>query len=83
MQDIVVGMKIEWKLSKFSVKNGNKIRIWKRKYNYAKLKWKQNFFGGSGNGNGTTFSDGTDVEMEFPFSTDVEFLFYCGFAWSI
>jgi hypothetical protein len=38
---------------------------------------------GNENGNGTTFSGGIDVEMEFPFPTDAEFLFYGGFAWSI
>jgi hypothetical protein len=59
------------------------MKIWKRKWNFAKRKWKRNCFGGSGNGNGTTFSGGTDAEMEFPFLTDAEFPFYNGFAWSI
>jgi hypothetical protein len=65
-----IGMKMEWKLSDFSVKNEN-MEI---KMEFCKTE----FFGGSGNG--TAFSDGTDTEMEFPFPTDTEFPFYSDFT---
>jgi hypothetical protein len=67
----------------FPRKNGNEMKIWKRKWNFVKWKWKRNFFGGSGNGSGTAFSGGTDAEIEFMFPTDAKFPFYSGFAWSI
>jgi hypothetical protein len=59
------------------------MKIWKWKWNFAKRKRKWNFIGGSRNKNGTMFSGGTNTEMEFSFSTDAEFPFSTGFAWSI
>jgi hypothetical protein len=38
------------------------MKIWKQKRKSAKQK--RNFFGGSGNGNGTAISGGTDAETE-------------------
>jgi hypothetical protein len=40
------------------------MKIWKQKRKSAERKWKQNFFGGSGNGNGTAISGRTDAETE-------------------
>jgi hypothetical protein len=40
------------------------MKIWKQKRKSAEQKRKWNFFGGSGNGNGTTIFGGTDAEME-------------------
>jgi hypothetical protein len=40
------------------------MKIWKQKWKSAKRKRKWNFFGGSGNGNGTSIFGGTDAEME-------------------
>jgi hypothetical protein len=62
---------------------GNRMKIWKRKWNFAKRKQKWRIFGGSRNGKGIAFSDGTDTKMEFPFPTNAQFLFCSGFAWSI
>jgi hypothetical protein len=59
------------------------MKIWKGKWNFAKLKRKWNFFGGSGNENGTTFSSGTNMKMEFLSPTNAEFPFSSSFAWSI
>jgi hypothetical protein len=56
-------MKVERKLSDFSTENENKMKIWKWKQNFAERKRK--FFDESGNRNGTTFSGGTDAEMEY------------------
>jgi hypothetical protein len=38
------------------------MKIWKQKWKSAERK--RNFFGGSGNGNGTAISGGTDAETE-------------------
>jgi hypothetical protein len=48
-------------------------------------KRKQNFLdeSGSGNGNGTVFSDGTDAKIKFLFPIKVEFPFYRCSAWPI
>jgi hypothetical protein len=59
------------------------MKIWKGKWNFAKQKRKWNFFGGSGNENGTAFFNGTNTKMEFLSLTDAEFLFSSGFARSI
>jgi hypothetical protein len=40
------------------------MKIWKQKWKSVKRKRKRNFFGGSGNENGTAIFDGTDAEME-------------------
>jgi hypothetical protein len=40
------------------------MKIWKQKWKSTEWKRKQNFFGESGNGNGTTISGGTDAETE-------------------
>jgi hypothetical protein len=40
------------------------MKIWKQKRKSAERKWKRNFFGGSGNGNETSISGGTDAETE-------------------
>jgi hypothetical protein len=42
---------------------------------FCEMERKMKFLCGSGNKNGTAFSSGTNVKMEFPFSS--------GFAWSI
>jgi hypothetical protein len=54
-----------------------------QKRNFAEWKWKPNYFGGSGNGNRTTFSRGTDAEAGFLFPTNAKFSFYSCFAWPI
>jgi hypothetical protein len=65
---------VERKLSDFSAE--------KRKWNgnmeteFYGTETEQNFLYESGNGNGTTFSGGTDAETEFTFPTKVEYLFY-------
>jgi hypothetical protein len=61
-------MKVEQKLFDFSRKDRNGLKIWKRKWKSVKRKWKLKFFGGSGNGNGTAFSGGTDAEMKVSIS---------------
>jgi hypothetical protein len=38
------------------------------------------FLGRSENRNGTTLFSGTRAETEFPFLTNVEFMFYCSYA---
>jgi hypothetical protein len=53
---------VERKLSNFFAENVNKIKIWKRKRNFAERKRK--FFGENGNGNEIAFSGGIDVEIE-------------------
>jgi hypothetical protein len=40
------------------------MKIWKRKPKSVERKRKQKFFGESENGNGTTFSGGTDAETK-------------------
>jgi hypothetical protein len=40
------------------------MKIRKQKWKSAERKWKHNFFGGSGNRNGTTFSGRTDAKTE-------------------
>jgi hypothetical protein len=40
------------------------MKIWKQKRKSAERKRKWNFFGGSGNRNGTAISGGTDAETE-------------------
>jgi hypothetical protein len=40
------------------------MKTWKQKQKSAERKRKRNFFGGSGNRNGTTIFGGTDVETE-------------------
>jgi hypothetical protein len=50
---------------------------------FCKTETEMKFLCESGKRNGTTFFGGTDVKMEFPFSTDTKFSFYSGFAWSI
>jgi hypothetical protein len=40
------------------------MKIWKQKRKSAERKWKRNFFSGSENGNGTTFSGKTDAKTE-------------------
>jgi hypothetical protein len=74
-------MKVEWKFLTFLRKNKNGMEIWK--WNFAERKQKRNFLDGSGNGNGTMYFGGTDVEMEFPFPTKVEFPLYRCSAWPI
>jgi hypothetical protein len=49
------------------------------KMKFCKTEMETKFF----NENGTAFSGGTGAKMEFSFPTDVEFLFYSGFAWSV
>jgi hypothetical protein len=40
------------------------MKIWKQKWKSAERKQKQNYFGRSGNENGTAISGGTDAEIE-------------------
>jgi hypothetical protein len=52
----------------FLRKNENGMKIWKQKRKSAEQKRKRNFFGGSGNGNGTAISGGTDAKTEVSIS---------------
>jgi hypothetical protein len=40
------------------------MKTWKQKWKSAEWKRKRNFFGGSGNRNGTAISGGTDAETK-------------------
>jgi hypothetical protein len=63
---IDVGMKVERKLSDFSAEKQkwNKNMETKMEICGTEAERKRNFFGGSGNGNGTAISGGTDAEKE-------------------
>jgi hypothetical protein len=50
---------------------------------FCKPEMEMEFFGGTGNKNGTAFFGGTNAEIEFSFPTNAEFPFLSGFAWSI
>jgi hypothetical protein len=47
----------------------------KTEMEFYKTKMEMDFVGGSRNRNGTTFSGGTDAEIEFLFPTDTKFHF--------